>query len=163
MTDNLSDSFNNIAAQMQGAIQRAAVKLAVNLENALKVQIASAGLGNFFMQAMHVTVSVSGQSISIQIMNDVPYFGVFDKNTVIHGKPYLWVPLSFANKTRISQYKGKLVFVQRLAGKPLMIDADTHIPVFVGLDSVQIKKRLDIQGAIDGELTKFGDLITAEL
>lgn len=162
----LRDNMNAAGSAFARALTAAAGKAATAIEEQGKRAIAAGGMGNRFQQSFHASITTPGGAISnavIKVSSDIPYFGVFDRGATIKGKPILWVPLSFGSKQRISQYKGKLALVQRIGAKPLLIDVATHVPQFVGLDSVSIKKKFDIPGVINSVMQQFPKMLQDEL
>lgn len=154
-----ASNIGKVSSAYALAITKAKQRLADEITSAGQVQIASAGLGNKFSQSFFA--SVDGNTITVG--SSIPFFGVFDKNSTIKGKPILWIPLSFGSKQRVSQYKGHLALVNRIGAKPLLIDTATHKPQFVGVDSVEIKKRLDIASVIDKAVKAFPGYIQDEI
>lgn len=160
------DNFGAAGSAFARATTAASTSAAKLIEDQGRLAIAAGGLGNFFQQSFHASITTPGGAISnavIHVSSDIPFFGVFDKGATIKGKPLLWVPLSFGSKQRISQYKGKLALVNRAGAKPLLVDVQTHIPQFVGLDIVTIKKRFDIQSVINNVMTQFPAMLQAEI
>lgn len=160
------ENFGAAGSAFARATTAASRTAADQIEQQGKLAIAAGGLGNVFQQSFHASLTTSGGAISnavIQVSSDIPFFGIFDRGGTIKGKPLLWVPLSFGSKQRLSQYRGHLALVNRVGGKPLLIDVQTHIPQFVGLDAVQIRKRFDIASVIQNVMKEFPAMLQAEI
>src|SRR5262245_31512357 len=77
----------------------------------------------------------------------MPFAGVFEKGATIRGRPLLWLPLGDKAGVRSPrQYPGKLISVNVRGKPPLLFDAGKRElgPLFVGVPSVTIRKRLDL-------------------
>ena len=108
--------------------------------------------GNFdsprWIQGFHGRVDVRGNDISIVMMHDVPYWTTHQYGAVIHGRPLLWIPLSFAADAQgvsARDFPGQLVRVNRLSGaSPLLIEVPSGEPKYSGHESVRIPKRWNL-------------------
>lgn len=110
--------------------------------------IASAGrFGERWMKGLHADVTEGGGSIRLAVTHDIPYWRVFEKGATIHGKPMLWIPLSFARDAQnvwARDYPGGLFRVNRLGKAPLLLSRDTHEPKYFGKESVTIPKKFHL-------------------
>jgi hypothetical protein len=124
--------------------------------------IASAGrFGSRWMQGLHADVSEGGGSIRISVYHEVPYWRVFEKGATIHGKPMLWIPLSFARDAQgvwARNYPGGLFRVDRQGKAPLLLSRDTKEPKYFGKESVTIPKKFHLAGITRKAAQQVGDL-----
>jgi hypothetical protein len=79
----------------------------------------------------------------------VAYWRVFEEGATIHGKPLLWIPLSFATDAKgvsAKDYPGKLFRVDRKSGAaPLLLAAGKPaVPKYFGKESVTIPKKFHL-------------------
>jgi hypothetical protein len=107
--------------------------------------------GNFgsrWTDGFHVNVTEGGGHIRIAATEDVPYWRVFQYGAVIHGKPLLWIPLSFAADAqgiRASEYPGRLFRVDRAGKAPLLLAPGKPAqPKYFGKESVTIPKKFHL-------------------
>ncbi len=88
--------------------------------------------------------------VTFSMPSDPPmkYWRVFEFGAVIHGKPMLWIPLSFAKDAlgiRARDYPGKLFRVNRKNGKaPLLAVGKPFAPKYFGKESVTIPKKFHL-------------------
>jgi hypothetical protein len=78
----------------------------------------------------------------------MPFVGVFEKGAAIGGRPLLWLPIGDKPGVRSPrQYPGRLVSVNVRGKPPLLFDAAQRErgPLFVGVRSATIRKRLDLR------------------
>jgi hypothetical protein len=81
------------------------------------------------------------------VFDVVPFASVFETGATIRGRPLLWLPLGNKAGVRSArQYPGKLVSVNVSGKPPLLFDPAKRDlgPLFVGVPSVTLRKRLDI-------------------
>ena len=79
------------------------------------------------------------------------YWRVFEYGATIHGKPMLWIPLSFASDAKginARDYPGKLFRVNRKAGAPLLATGKPFAPKYFGKESVTIPKKFHLHDII---------------
>lgn len=91
--------------------------------------------------------------VTFSMPNDPPmrYWRVFEFGAVIHGKPLLWIPLSFAkdaNGVNARDYPGKLFRVNRKVGAPLLLGGNPATPKYFGKESVTIPKKFHLRDII---------------
>lgn len=136
-------TFKAPAGQFQKAfkrkefiIARAATKglkeVAEDVKRMGRGAIGRAGFSPRWQAAFRVeTYPRRGESIDAAafVHHNIPYAGVFEDGATISGSPYLWLPLPTAPK-RIGRQKitpklysqnvGKLIFIRRANGRPLL-------------------------------------------
>lgn len=129
------------------ALRATAKSAAEEIEEKGRVNIASAGrFGRRWLFGLHARVSEGGGFIRIGISHEVPYWTVFQFGKVIHGKPLLWIPLSFATDAqgvRARDYPGRLFRVERQGKAPLLM-APGGQPKYFGKESVRIPKKFRV-------------------
>lgn len=110
--------------------------------------IASAGnFGSRWTQGLRGHVLEHGGDVTLDITHDVPYFMVHQEGRIIHGKPLLWIPLSFANDAqgkRARDFPHPLFRVDREGKAPLLLSAVDKQPKYSGHKSVKIPKRFHV-------------------
>lgn len=107
-------------------------EVAEDVKRSGRAAIGRAGFSPRWQGAFRVDVYPKrGESINAAafVHHNIPYAGVFEEGATISGSPYLWVPLPTAPK-RIgrqkitpklySEHVGKLVFIRRSGGRPLL-------------------------------------------
>lgn len=118
-----------------------------------RADIQSAGrFGSRWTQGLHAEVTEGGGSIRIAVTHDVPYWRVFEKGAVIHGRPMLWIPLSFAadaQRVWARDYPGGLFRVDRPGKAPLLLSRESKEPKYFGKEFVTIPKKFHL-----GEITR---------
>jgi len=92
---------------------------------------------------------------------------VFEYGAVIHGKPLLWIPLSFAKDAqgiRARDYPGRLFRVDRKSGgAPLLLGGNPATPKFFGKASVTIPKKWHMTQIIGEGATKMKTFYNARM
>jgi len=87
------------------------------------------------------------------------HWRVFEYGAVIHGKPLLWIPLSFASDAqgiRARDYPGKLFRVNRKSGgAPLLLGGTPATPKYFGKASVTIPKKFHLRSIIQDGAKKL--------
>jgi hypothetical protein len=113
----------------------------------------------------------SGASLraSTRIFHRVGYFGLFEEGGTITGKPKLWLPTDAVprapggrRKLRPREFSarfGGLRSVNHPGRVPMLVGrvGGKSIPVFVGVSSVTLRKRIDLYGVIDRAASRFGE------
>lgn len=94
-------------------------------------------------------VTEGGGFIRVSFTEAVPYWRVFQNGAVIHGRPLLWIPLSFAKDAQgvnARDYPGRLFRVDRKnGGAPLLMAAGKPAqPKYFGKESVTIPKKFHL-------------------
>jgi hypothetical protein len=176
----------------------AAIKEAGNhIKIAARAQIASAGFGRKWQNALRVDLYPRGRTVSINaaahIYHKIHYANVFEEGARIRGDPLLWLPLPTApdkigrfraTPRRYSDLIGPLQYVSRPGKPPLLVaklaltrqtaaKSDRgqkltqrslrtagagggsrrvyrSIPMFVGIDTVKLRKRFSITRIVRG-------------
>lgn len=115
-----------------------------------RADIKQAGkFGPRWTQGFNGKITEGGGFIRVSFTEAVPYWRVFQFGAVIHGKPLLWIPLSFAKDAlgiRARDYPGKLFRVNRRSGAaPLLLKAGKPAePKYFGKESVKIPKKFHL-------------------
>lgn len=90
-----------------------------------------------------------GRDPAALIFHSMPFAGVFERGARIGGRPLLWLPIEQnlpADVRSPRAYGGRLVSVNVAGKPPLLFDADRRQlgPLFVGVRTVNIRKRFDL-------------------
>src|SRR5690606_16192623 len=102
------------------------------------------------------TVRAFGMRIHVMVRHAVPYWRVFEFGATIHGKPLLWIPLSFATDAQgknARDYPGRLFRVDRAGKAPLLMtrrrgqEAEAK---YFGKESVTIPRKFRLREIIRG-------------
>jgi len=143
---------------MQQGIGRTARKTGSELKKAIYNNIRSGGdFGKPWRNAVRVETTpkrggASNATVTTRFSSS-PLGGAaqaFEEGATIHGRPLLWVPLSFAKvNTRARRFSGGLFRVDRPGKHPLLLSRRDKKPKYVGLESVRLRKRFDIRGTVD--------------
>ena len=172
--------YADMAAAAQGAIASAGA--IVKAEG--RADIAAAGLGAGFVNALRVDIYPQGRNslnATAHIYHKIPYAGVFEEGATIRGQPRLWLalpstPQRYGRKPMtpelFAKSIGPLSFVKRPGKRPLLVAKAKKgknmtkislarfrsggrgegpfmsVPVFVGVDSVSIRRKLNISGIV---------------
>jgi hypothetical protein len=135
--------------RVREAARDAARDMAEEIEFEGEGDIESAGnFGSQWTEGLHATVTEGGGNIKIDVTEDVPYWHVFQYGAIIHGKPLLWIPLSFAKDAqgiRARDYPGMLFRVDRQGKAPLLLTPGKPAqPKYFGKASVTIPKKFHL-------------------
>lgn len=79
------------------------------------------------------------------------HWRVFEFGATIHGKPLLWIPLSFAGDAKgvlARDYPGGLFRVNRAGKAPLLLGGKPATPKYFGKESVTIPKKFHLRSII---------------
>lgn len=128
-----------------------------------RMNISQAGrFGTRWTQGLTAEIDDTRGNIVTQYEHAVPYWSVFQFGKVIHGKPLLWIPLSFARDAqgvRARDYPGGLFRVDRKSGKaPLLFSVLDQEPKYFGKERVRIPKKfrvLEIIRAVSKNIKLF--------
>lgn len=149
------------------AIRAAAKTVADEIFTAGANDIKSAGkFGYRWIEGLHVDVSEGGGSVRIAVTHTVPYWRVFEYGAVIHGKPLLWIPLSFADvpKGVWARDYGPLFRVDRKSGAaPLLFSVNDRQPKYFGKESVTIPQKFHLRDIARNAANQLPLLWRAEL
>ena len=182
--------YADMAAAAQGAIASAGA--IVKAEG--RADIAAAGLGAGFVNALRVDIYPQGRNslnATAHIYHKIPYAGVFEEGATVRGQPRLWLALPSTPQRHgrkpmtpelFAKSIGPLSFVKRPGKRPLLVAKAKKaknmtkislarfrsggrgegpfmsVPVFVGVDSVSIRKRLNISGIVRSAQTRLPQL-----
>jgi hypothetical protein len=117
----------------------AAVREAAELaKSGGRTSIATAGFSRKWQNALRANVyppNRDSMRAAALIYHKVPYAEVFERGAIIHGKPYLWLPLPtapFAGGRRVPASKfrelvGSPLYTIRRPGKPPMLGANVRM------------------------------------
>lgn len=147
--DKLGPQFKkgvqNLSKRQRAAQIVAARRAAEDIEREGRANIRAGGnFGSERWQAgFQAKVSFSAGNISIRVTHGVRYWRVFEEGRVIHGRPLLWIPLSFSQAgalgVRARDFPGQLFRVDRPGKAPLLLsDAG---PQYFGKESVRIPRK----------------------
>lgn len=110
--------------------------------------IASAGnFGSRWTEGFQVKVTQGGGHTVITATMAVPYWHVFQFGNVTHGRPLLWIPLSFADDAKgvnARDYPGQLFRVDRKSGGAPLLLTPPGIPKYFGKEFVTIPKKFHL-------------------
>lgn len=140
-----NESLSAVAHGISGGARDAATDLLIRG----RAQIASSG--NFgsarWQQGLHAEAQPRFGALTnakIDLWHDVPYAHIHEFGGVIHGKPLLWIPLSFAGVPKglyARDYPGGLFRVDRASGRPLLLSIVDKQPKYFGIEQVYIPPR----------------------
>jgi hypothetical protein len=135
------------------ALRQAAVQSAKLIEQQGRADIARAGRfsdhggsGLQWLSGFHARVTEGGGFIRIGLSHDVPFWSVFQYGKTIHGRPLLWIPLSFARDAkyvRARDYPGRLFRVDRQGKSPLLLTTG-GAPKYFGRAQVRLPKKFHL-------------------
>ena len=152
------------ASEVRNAARAAAFDASESIRSRAAADMASAGnFGRRWTGGLHVDITEGGGNIRIAAHHDVPYFSVFQYGAVIHGRPLLWIPLSFAADAKgilARNYPGGLFRVDRKApGKaPLLLSRASREVKYFGIDQVTIPKKFHVIEIIRDVAKKLPEL-----
>lgn len=113
-----------------------------------RADISKAGrFGARWTEGFKGKVTEGGGFIKVSFTMAVPYWRIFQKGGTIHGRPLLWIPLSFAADAQgknARDYPGKLFRVDRKGGAPLLMAGKPAQPKYFGKESVNIPKKFHL-------------------
>lgn len=122
--------------------------------------------GARWTSGFQATVTQGGGFIRVAFTETVPYWRVFQFGAVIHGKPLLFIPFSFAKDAQgvnARDYPGKLFRINRRGGAaPLLIAADGQ-PKYFGKESVTIPKKFHLLEIIRDGANKLSGFYAARM
>jgi len=110
---------------------------------------AAGKFGSRWTDGLKVDVTEGGGNIRVAVREEAEHWQVFQFGAIIHGKPLLWIPLSFATDAqgiRARDYPGQLFRVNRKNGKaPLLLTPGKPAqPKYFGKESVTIPKKFHL-------------------
>ena len=125
--------------------------------------ISSAGnFGSRWTEGLRGTITkVSNDDLNLVFSHDVPYFMVHQTGRLIRGKPFLAIPMSFADDAQgvlARNYPGGLFRVDRKAGgAPLLLSRKTGEVKYFLKRQVYVPKRFRVIEIIRETARKFKD------
>lgn len=164
----LTTGLEKIKLRVQRALANASNKLADNILTKGRADISGAGrFGPRWTAGLTAGVTGEGNIRTIAIREAVSYWRVFQYGAIIHGKPLLWIPLSFADippGTPARNYGGRLFRVDRKSGgAPLLLSADDKKPKYFAAESVRIPKKFHLVEIVRAEAKTLGALYRVEM
>ena len=152
--ERVGQKFERSVTRQAARVRRAARAAAFDAGEEIRKRAASdmASAGNFgprWTGGLNVNITEGGGNIRVAFSHNVPYFSVFQYGKVIHGKPLLWIPLSFATDAKgvlARNYSGGLFRVDRKdpSKAPLLLSYATREPKYFGKESVTIPKKFHV-------------------
>ena len=137
---------NGIAARK--AANEAGAEIAQETQTKGRTDIAQAGrFGPRWTNRLNSKATETPTGVEVVTTYEGELWRTFQTGKVVHGKPLLWIPLSFsdAKGTRAEDYPGELVRVDRGGGKaPLLVSASDREPKYFGKESVTIPKKFHL-------------------
>lgn len=134
--------------RVRAAARGAAHDVADEIETEGRADISAAGkFGSRWTDGFHADVTEGGGNVRISVTEDVPYWRVFQDGATIHGKPLLWIPLSFAKDAQgiYARDYGPLFRVDRVGKAPLLLAPGKPAqPKYFGKESVTIPKKFHL-------------------
>lgn len=113
------------AKRARAAMRVALAEAAAEIESLGRADIAAAGrFGRRWIEGFTATVGEGGGHMRVRVEEQVPYWPVFEFGATIHGRPMLWIPLSFATDAqgvRARDYGAPLFRVDRFGKAPLLM------------------------------------------
>lgn len=144
-------SSARLARAGRDAIRGAAQDAADEILRTGRIDIRNAGnFGSRWMESLEagVTVGEGGGNVRLNVTMGIPYWRVFEYGATIHGKPLLWIPLSFADVPPGTNARdfGPLFRVDRKnGGAPLLLSFADRQPKYFGKESVTIPQKFHLR------------------
>jgi hypothetical protein len=137
------------------AVAATAEIAAVQIEEEGRADIQSSGnFGPRWTEGFQAKVTQGGGNYVINVTEAVPYWRVFEFGAEIHGKPLLWIPLSFAGDAkgvRARDYPGQLFRVDRPGKAPLLMAPGKPAQAkYFGKESVTIPQKFHLRDVVKG-------------
>lgn len=137
------------AERVRETVRASALEAKTQIEKRGRADIAKAGnFGSRWIDGFNARVGQGGGHTRITVTHAVPYWTVFQTGKVIHGKPLLWIPLSFATdalRLRARDYPAPLFRVDREGRAPLLLTVHGGEPKYFGKESVTIPKKFHLK------------------
>jgi hypothetical protein len=144
-------AVGRFADKANAASLAATQRAASEIEDQGRDNIRAAGSSATMQDAFHATVTTSRAAITIRVTHDVPYWIDFEEGAVIHGKPMLWIPLSFATEAqgvRAKDFPAPLFQVNRKSGKAPLLVTTGGRPMYFGKQSITIPKKWSLRDIV---------------
>lgn len=146
--DAFRADFDNNGKIVRQAMDTAAKQTAEETQAKCRADISQAGnFGTSWTDRLTSTTKDTKQGVEVVTAFEGELWRTFQDGRVVHGRPLLWIPLSFsdARGTRAADYPGELVRVDRAGGKaPLLISTSDRQPKYFGKESVTIPKKFHL-------------------
>jgi len=168
-------AFTDDLDKMAKAATSAMGETGLAAKNAGRANIISAGFSPKVANAMRAnTYPKTGASLSpaALIFNRIAYSEIFQTGGDIAGHPLLWLPIE-ANlpgsstkwtPRRYAQTFGPLVSVNLPGRRPMLFAARKRgPPLFIGIDRVTLRKRLNVDEVVAAEAARFPARYAAKL
>jgi hypothetical protein len=122
--------------------------------------IATSGrFGQAWTSGLHVDIEGgSTRNMRISMTHDIPFASIFETGGVIHGNPFLWVPLSGtdAEGIRARDYPAGLFSSKHTrSGVPLLFSLSDKQPKYFGIESVTIPKLFHLNTIVRSVMSNF--------
>lgn len=158
------DGINLASVHLGEAAHEAGVETAVEITNAGREDIASAGkFGPRWTRAFKSqSKDIKGGCVVTTTMGG-PHWRIFEEGRVLQGHPLLWIPFSDSDAVgkKHSQYPGGLIQITSRRGLPLLISLRDHKPKYFGKQSVTIPKKFHLTEIAQTIGAKIGDKFAA--
>lgn len=145
-----------------------------------RASIAAAGFSSRWQQGLQGKVFPnSGVDPAGFVFHKIGYAGVFQEGAQIAGKPLLWLPTSEApqgergramSARQYARRVGPLVSVNRPGKPPMLFPKERKgqrnrvaRPLYIGIPTVNIRKRFDVVSAIEKAADRFGEFFDKHL
>lgn len=149
--ERLRQRWERRSKAVRKAIQLTAEEVAETIVDEGRQDIQEAGnFGSRWTEGLTAEVTAGGGSTVVTVREAVPYWRVFQFGNVTHGKPLLWIPLSFAldaQGVRAKDFGQPLFRVDRKSGAaPLLMTGSGKkaVPKYFGKESVTIPKKFHL-------------------
>lgn len=144
----LKQNFTRDGDIVLSAARKTAVDAQTEFLKLGRADIKGAGkFGRRWTDGLTAPITEGGGRIVINAKHAVPYFSVFQRGKVIHGKPLLWIPLSFASDAQgvmARNFSGGLFRVNRKGKAPLLLSRSDGEPKYFGKTRVRIPKKFHV-------------------
>ena len=143
--EQLRTNMGEASVRVRTAAQLATQNVRDDIYNRGLQDIETQGrLGEKYAPGFQVSVTQGGGNIRVGVSNNVPGFGFLNQGGTATGDPYMWIPTSFSGIHNVDakDYLGRLFRVKRKnGGTPLLMDAADRQVKYVGVSTVNIKKK----------------------
>lgn len=164
--------------RMAVAATKAVTQATNNAKAAGRASIAAAGFSARWQNALKSKVFPTGR-VSLNaagvISLKIPYASIFEEGGEIAGRPLLWLPIEDNLPVRsgglrwspavFARSVGSLRSGRNKHGRPLLFGriGGKWVPVFVGIDHVEIRKRFAVTEAAEAANARLPDLYEANM
>jgi len=169
----LGPIFARVAAEtvagMRKALTAAAADTSAAIEDAGRHDLHTAGNFGGWAGGFKAMPTVDDVGVTIKVTIEAPFWWiVHQQGRVIHGKPWLAIPLSFAGVPKgmyARDFPGGLfsIFNRKSGGAPLLLSLLDRKPKYFLRESVTIPKRLSLVEVSTAAAAKFGEHVKAQL